>query len=86
MESDWAKALKDVPPKKLKLILRAFMKEYHKDLLVQKQIIGLMQLKTVKYYKLGEFMETVDEIYEKIGHAIVDSIKVDDWNNAQLAL
>ena len=34
MESDWAKALKDVPPKKLKLILRAFMKEYHKDLLV----------------------------------------------------
>lgn len=29
---------------------------------------------------------TVDEIYEKIGHAIVDSIEVDDWNKAQLAL
>jgi len=29
---------------------------------------------------------TLDEMYEKIGHALVDSIKVDDWNNAQLAL
>jgi hypothetical protein len=31
-------------------------------------------------------METVDDIYKKLGQAIINSIETDDWNKAQLHL
>jgi hypothetical protein len=31
-------------------------------------------------------MQTIDDIYENIGHSITNSITVDNWTKAQLAL